>query len=290
MKSNEPYPATKATRNRAFTIVELLVAVSIMTLIILVLYGMFDQVQKALRGNASQVDVLEGGRAAMELIRRELEQLTPSNTGGCTNFWVEVTSPPLTQSLVTTNSVRTNVLDSFYFLSFFNRSWSGVGYKIVPGTNLGSLYRFGATVHLSQFTSNKLSEGWRLFANTNDPANAAFFQRVTDGIVHFRVTAHDSLGQPMAWWRTNGLPDSVLMRNALFNGVLTGETAYVFRSNAVPAYVEVELAILEPHVLERYRSISNPLMARRFLDNNASAVHLFQQRIPIRAAPMIVVP
>src|SRR5207247_7715196 len=67
------------TRRRAFTIVELLVAISILTLIVLVLYGLFDQVQKALRSNVAQVDVHEGGRAFMELASREMEQMKSGN-------------------------------------------------------------------------------------------------------------------------------------------------------------------------------------------------------------------
>ena len=46
-----------ASRIRAFTILELLVAVSVMTLVIYVLYALFNQTQMALRKNASQVDL-----------------------------------------------------------------------------------------------------------------------------------------------------------------------------------------------------------------------------------------
>ena len=63
----------------AFTVVELLVAISVLSLIVLVLYGLFDQVQKALRSNVAQVDVLEGGRSAMLLMSGELEQMQAGN-------------------------------------------------------------------------------------------------------------------------------------------------------------------------------------------------------------------
>ena len=64
----------RAAHRRAFTIVELLVAISILTLIVFVLYGLFDQVQKALRSNVAQIDVHEGGRAGMELMSRVLRR------------------------------------------------------------------------------------------------------------------------------------------------------------------------------------------------------------------------
>ena len=66
--------AGRNTRGRvcspAFSIMELLVAVSIMTFIVYALYQMFHQTQKALRGNITQVDVLESGRAALEMMSR----------------------------------------------------------------------------------------------------------------------------------------------------------------------------------------------------------------------------
>ena len=46
----------------------------VMTMIIYVLYALFDTIQSALRKNAAQVDVNEGGRAAAEMIVRELSQ------------------------------------------------------------------------------------------------------------------------------------------------------------------------------------------------------------------------
>src|SRR5688572_1392290 len=84
----------------AFTIVELLVAVTIMTLIILALYGMFDQTQKALRGNMTQVDIFEGGRAAMDILTRELEQMAPSKAEDTVNFYVTAGPPKILGGVV----------------------------------------------------------------------------------------------------------------------------------------------------------------------------------------------
>ena len=78
MNSRHDNARLRASRRRAFTILELLVAVSVMTLVIYVLYALFNQTQMALRKNAAQVDVNEGGRAAMEMIVRELSQMEVS--------------------------------------------------------------------------------------------------------------------------------------------------------------------------------------------------------------------
>jgi hypothetical protein len=66
---------------------------------------------------------------------------------------------------------------------------------------------------------------------------------------------------------------------------VTNEVNYVFSSNAVPAYVELELGILESQALERYKSIPDVNNAPlNFLQNSnqTARVHLFRQRIPIR--------
>ena len=86
MNSRHDNARLRASRSRAFTILELLVAVSVMTLIIYVLYALFNQTQMALRKNASQVDVNEGGRAAMEMIVRELSQMEVSGYPAITDL------------------------------------------------------------------------------------------------------------------------------------------------------------------------------------------------------------
>ena len=58
----------------AFSLVELLVAVALMTVIVVGLYSMFNETQRALRTNVSQVDVLESGRSAIELIVQDIQQ------------------------------------------------------------------------------------------------------------------------------------------------------------------------------------------------------------------------
>ena len=79
----------------AFSLIELLTAVSIMVVIIFSLYAMFNQTQKALRANITQVDVLEGGRAAAEMLGREIEQLSACNQFQTINFYATVdTIPP----------------------------------------------------------------------------------------------------------------------------------------------------------------------------------------------------
>jgi len=58
----------------AFSLLELMIAVGLLTVIIIALYAMFDQVQKAFRQSLNQADLSEGGRSALDLMVRNIER------------------------------------------------------------------------------------------------------------------------------------------------------------------------------------------------------------------------
>jgi len=283
----------RTCRAVAFTVVELMVAVSIMTLIVLALYGMFDQVQKALRGNVAQVDVLEGGRAAMELMTREMEQLQAGNVLNQTNLYVGLGRDvslarwqlPFRQELLDASEYRTNVLQELYFLSHFNKQWTGTGYRILASDlrngllnqftwmGVGTLARYSASIHDSDITRSNVYS-----LVMGNPPWTTNYQRVVDGVVHFRVRAYDGRGYPLTY-----LTNTYIGVNML-NDANTGETRYAFTNAGVPAYLELELGVLEPQVLERMKSFPTPAAAANFLAKQTGKIHLFHQRIPIRTA------
>ena len=278
-----------AARCRAFTIVELLVAISVLTLIVLVLYGLFDQVQKALRSNVAQVDVHEGGRAGMELASREMEQMQAGNLVTNVNFFTRFSAAPSQQGLLGAGEQRLNALEEVFFLSLLNKQWIGTGYRVLAintngiatnyaNTGVGALCRFKLSNHVANVRSPSL------FSRVMDvtPTNFYNFQRVIDGVVHFRVRAYDHNGLLITNnFNTNMLSGVFVTTNVFDKDV---EYAYAFTNKALPAYLELELGILEPQVLERYRSFPNAIVASNYLARQAGAIHLFQQRVPIRMA------
>jgi hypothetical protein len=111
------------------------------------------------------------------------------------------------------------------------------------------------------------------------------YQPIVDGVVHFRIHAYDTNGFLLNYLTNVGGVRMIYdPLNAVPPGTLAAETRYAFTNAAVPAYLEVEMGILEPRVLERYKSFPNPAVASNYLARQSAAVHLFQQRIPIRAA------
>jgi hypothetical protein len=152
-----------------------------------------------------------------------------------------------------------------------------VGYRVVPTNGVGSLYRFVTNVAATNFNARILSASYRAFANTNYPG---LFQRVTDGVVHFQVRAFDANGRLLRPGMTNSADVAMIFETDTDPDLVR----YLFRAVALPAYLEIELGILEPQVLDQFKSIPNANAALTFLQRQAGRVHLFQQRIPVRAA------
>jgi hypothetical protein len=103
-----------------------------------------------------------------------------------------------------------------------------------------------------------------------------------DGIVEFHVHCYDPNGLLL----TNG-SQSILSNNfvTITNSltIAPGEVEfYGFSNNIVPAYVELEVGVLEPAVLKRYHSIPNPAVQATFLASHAGNVQVFRQRVAIR--------
>jgi hypothetical protein len=273
-----PQPST-LSRLRAFTLVEVLVVVVLMSFIILALMAVFNSTQAAFRASITQTDVLEGGRAAMGLIKSDFESMTPSFGNGAVNFSTAVvtgTNTPLVQSLTGSGYLRTNVLEEFFILTRQNTTWTGVGYLVdLTSTNyLNPLYRFS-------ISTNVMAQNVPAMLYTNFlTASIASMSHLMDGVVDLRVRAYDTNGL----WMTNGYPFGYtsIARNVWFSGPAWGEVGFYMYSNTLPASVEIQLGVLEDRTLQRAESIPDSNTRSNYLAQHAGQVHLFRQRIPIR--------
>ena len=230
MSSRHHNAHLRVRRSQAFTLLELLVAVSVMTLIIYALYALFNQTQMALRKNASQVDVNEGGRAAMEMIVRELSQMevsgypaitnlqTKLSYPGSTSFFSRVTPgnkalflayqsdamPPVEDAWAKEQGFRTNILQDFTFTSRGDSGFLVTNYRVIDVTNgIGTLarYRINGTLPVPPPEDRKIytkTERFNIFyfhkvVNTTN----SVFEPITDGVIHLRITPYDQLGRPL---------------------------------------------------------------------------------------------
>jgi prepilin-type N-terminal cleavage/methylation domain-containing protein len=288
-------------RRAAFTLVEVLVSMAILVIIILGMMEVFTHTQTAFRANLTQTDVLESGRDVMDLIKSDLEEMTPSNgtNNGAMNFYATVTtyasSSPFFQTLVGSSASRTNLLEAFFILSRQNVNgsdcWVGTGYAVVTNSSSGlySLYRFTTTPPYPVMSRRPEYAFYRYtspFSNVtnnftdflNAPTN---YSHLMDGVVDLRVRAFDMNGV----WMTNGYPNplniSVKTNVVGFAASGWGETDFAFYSNAIPASVEVEMGVVEDRTLQHAESLNGSAITN-YLADHAGQVHIFRQRIPIR--------
>ena len=166
-------PSILDTRqSRAFTLIEILVVVVLMSLIVLALMAVFNSTQAAFRASLTQTDVLEGGRAAMGLIKSDLESMTPSFgvraiPGRYSTVRLIFTPVPIYASINPTPTagaiagrqrfiMRTNVLEEFFILTRQNTTWTGVGYVVDTTCDkfLNPLYRFSMSTNVMAPTSD----------------------------------------------------------------------------------------------------------------------------------------
>ncbi len=336
---------------QAFSLIELLVAVSLMSVIVFGLYSMFSETQKALRTNISQVDVLETGRAAVEILAQDIQQaaasgllISASATNGvhshlnsippAPNFFsgIQNNTMPVVQNLAD-GTKRTNIIQEAFFLTRSNLNWMAKGFFVSPSpTNAvvadapetiayGTLFRFASpNVHFDagnpdldrtfeptrRINWKGLDNFWNVYqrakmeshffvADTDKRQPRKLTSALIDGVIHFKLQPVDSLGRPMRYWTNNPIQES---RNRSYPSVILArdvvqmrevvETQSLFYGNALPAYVELEIGVMDPLMLERARSMGNSALAREFLNREPGGVHLFRRMIPLRTAPKII--
>jgi len=232
--------------------------------------------------------------------------MAPTHRAFTTNFFAELSpsfNSPLWQGMpgttlggAGTQDRRTNVVQRVFFLTQGNQEWNAIGYQVIPdypNGGVGTLYRF---------YTNKGNIAATNMSGEFFNAPLARLNRISEGVVHFRLRAFATNGYPIIWdgfgtnavFRTNVTNFGYSrLRNTFASRPLPAvpeQVNYYFTSNAVPAYLELEVGILEPHIFERYRAIGGgtnlppvPLQQAqlRYLSNHVAQVHIFRRNIPI---------
>ena len=276
----------RMVRSAAFTLVEILIVAVLLTVIILGLLAMFQQTQKAFRVGLTQTDVLESGRATTQLLARELEHIHPAN-GDAVNFFAWIPLPRQEQDLPATSLKRWNYLQEMFFLTRSNQYWIGIGYRVDTNNlvKLGtsSLYRYEARTHIST------DPIWMNYDFYNQPLTS--LSRITDAVVHFKIQAYDLKGVLLTNETIQNIPDTVIKMSS--GNYAPGQVGlYAMTNKTVPAFIDFELAILEPRAQERVRTLSDVpgSAAADYLAQQAGRVHVFRQRVTVRNVDPSVYP
>ncbi len=287
---------------RAFSLIEIMVSVSLLSVIIVGLLLMFYQVQRAFRAGTTQVDILEGGRATMNILVRDLQEMTAcrlTNSPNIVNCLIRpsalpdgnpiaATATPTYQDLPS-GSRRTNWLQDITFLSRQNDEWRAISYRVVFATNgVGALYRLLETTNRFTLANDNSNAVWAVSEISQRPYDAVStnYHRVVDGVVSFDVRALDTNGFPFPNIDPTGPPANPNDRWSPNIFVDIAGARYEFFGDEVPAYVDVELAILEPTALAKFRAREevSQTQALEYLERQVGKTHVFRQRVAIRPA------
>jgi type II secretory pathway pseudopilin PulG len=217
---------------QAFTLVEIMIAVSMLSLITLGLIMTFNQTQRAFRTSVTQTDILESGRAVMNLVGRDVERVSAlgrdkTNWIGFevafANYWASDPKPvptPQTMQLLTRSGVmptlyRTNSMQEFWMISREGQKWNVVGYRLdTPEKGYATLYRISSACSVLEtnitpewlYTNNVapfhlLEKSWHKTLETlsslrvpPNPNPVFDVSMVAEGIVHFRIIPQDYRG------------------------------------------------------------------------------------------------
>jgi type II secretory pathway pseudopilin PulG len=272
----------KHPRQSGMSLIEIMVSVTLLSLIVIGLLAVFNNTTRALRIAHNMTDVFEGARATDDLVVRDILPLTAAGDTNTYNIYAVDLAPFV--FTMPDGAQHTNVVQDLFMLSRENDTWFATGYFIDQKTaGLGTLYRFSTNGpwYGSNFTFTYLMNWWQSF--TNGTVKEA--HRVTDGIIHFKAHAYDEKGRVYEPSWTSRIPtDGSVNTNLLLDNIQVGPGGFAFSGNFTPAYVEVEIGILEPETTRRYNAIAanNLSGAQSYLLENLGKVHLFRQRIPVR--------
>ena len=273
----------------AFSLIELLVAMTLLSFIVVALMAVFNSTQKAFRASVTQADVLEGGRAAMDMMSADLREMSPSGANDAVNFCVtnHLDYPLLVQSLTGSGNQRTNVLENFFILSRDNinggDSWVGTGYAVVTNqpNGLYSLYRFSTNHPVMSYSPSLVFSNDFVLNFLRAPTN---YSHLLDGVVDLRLLAYDTNGTLITSNYINIRTTNLVfgLRQQLQGNGVSGGIGWNFYSNALPASVEIEMGVLEDRTLQRAETWPNGSASQiNYLTNQAGKVHIFRQRVTV---------
>jgi len=203
----------------------------------------------------------------MSVLSRQLLELTPTRVDGVMNLLIVPSRLPDTAKgqRLPSQAVRDNYLRDMCFISKVNDEWIGTAYRVRDAASgVGTLCRMVVrrTNDSNPFINERLISdlSWLVSTSRVDHTN---FHQVVDGVVHF--------------WADPYTIEGGFTHN------------YGFTNRLLPAYIDLELAVLEPSAVAKFRArmapgVLNPTpAATAYLEKQIGRTHVFRQRVAIKA-------
>lgn len=287
-------PRPSSFRRQAFTLVEILTALAITTIIVIALVSMFNASTKALQVANRQTDIWESARATFGILKREIGEVTAG--GSPERVHLFTANPPPRASLADGTPMR---LQDIYLLTRDNNEWTANVFLLGPDrlsddpdAAVATLYHYRTNYPaFPAFNSGILD----IDRNVTDPdhplprAVDALDKYLDDvskglpidgtinvmakGIVHLRLVAYASDGRAFT--------NSAALAALPVDHYIDADTIR-FQDQILPASLDLEMFVLEPDRIEEFRSQGGPIARQLYLEQHENSIQLFRTRIPIR--------
>lgn len=290
----------------AFTLVELLIATAILSLLVLLLTSLLSGINRAWVSGEQRVSEFQDGRAILELISRELSQavISPNlqmvhNPTMPPGLNQRANSDSIFWQAPATTTTRGNLAEIGYYLTEDHANTGGDVYQLkrffVPPTDATNYQIFTSP---NQPTDN--SAPW-VTSFVSNPLSTP----VSSGVLAFWVRCFDSNGDLIPWLSANATGVGPLKFNsaAHFQPAIPGQTSSfrytdassTARANLLPATVELTIVTLDPQTFKTDPSIPpqspqnipddlptvRDSFNQQLISNNIRAAHAFSTRVKL---------
>lgn len=252
-----------ATKNsRAFTLVELLVAMTVLSLLVVLISSVLSGVNKAWVAGEERVENYQTGRAILELITRELKSAVISPS---LQF---IQNPPMGTAEQNPWNQRKNS-NALFWQSTLTSGPAGniceVGYYLDKTFRLRRFYvpPDSASYNVYGAPPSALTAPW---VTNFDPINqSGLFSTVADGILGLWVRCMDRNGDTIPWYQSTGV---LYNSAATFQPAIPGQFSSFKYTNAattaqahlLPYSVEITVITLDAKTLQRSGTAAIPGM------------------------------
>ena len=275
----------RSRRQRAFSLVEILTALTITSVIVVALVSMFNTSTKALLAANRQTDIWEAARSSFGLIESDVAEVTLGGATNRANLFANGNATSIIAHDIIGNV--TNRLQEIYVLSREGGIWGATVYRVVRedvNDGIGTLYRFQTNyaAYSQSFTSAQLPIDAPLndFAHplraVHDPMidpSLNQFKKMVEGVIHLRLVPFAADGR--AFTNSNTLA-TMPEDHRVF------DDSFVFWNQSLPAFVDLELFVLEPDRIEEFRAQAGVIARQNYLNRHLGNIQIFRTRIPVR--------
>lgn len=258
---------------RGFTLVELLVSMTVLSLLVLLVASLLSGVNKAWVTGEERVENYQGGRAILELMSRELKSAVISPS---LQF---IQNPPMGTIEQNPWNQRKNS-SALFWQSALNSSSSGniaeVGYYLDKDFRLRRFYVAPNNTNYNVFAAppSALAAPW--VTNFDPVTQPTLFSFVSDGILGLWIRCIDQNGEPIPWYQTSIFYNSA----ASFQPAIPGQkssfkytnVATTAQAHLLPDSVEITIVTIDAKALQRVGTATIPGLPPDALDPGSPTI------------------